>query len=406
LKQLWLASVWTALALWPVLTLAADAGGAGAPHRHTILPKKKTVALLCYGDDESTRERCKHMKRLLSAKGCDTEVRLEEFPANADAPTLRRAAKELNLGPGTTVIVAGHTGNIERRVEVVVDPKTKQKLKRLEPLEVWRKRVEAGGENSFTLGENRGEILGKQVRDTLQASIPESALWFSTCGAGGLCRPEGCVGGSCQATELTSLPRTGNWIDPPTRQIINLLCDPKLREAADKDKNGTVEESELNEIFRCDAQKYPPTYTQHIFPSEAFLATLKKEVDETAKQKKIQSYMEEGDDHAKKQAIIYLGELLLYPPSLIPDDLDKGRARVIQAQYRKRMIREGVYDEKLGELNLPKLRELIRFETRAEGRDYHVISASLPPPDVAPDCYWGGVETYFPHVKHFKLPTH
>jgi hypothetical protein len=366
---------------------------------------KRTVALLCYGLDYTTTERCKNMEKLLKAESC-AGVDFVEMPPNPTLAETKAALEQKKLPKGTVLIVAGHTGGIDQKRTETVDPKTKRKTLTFEPFAEWQARIKKGDDNFLPRGKD-DNLHGKTLRDTLESALEEPALWFSTCGAGGLCHPKACIGGSCSATELTSLPRAGGWIDPPTRQLITLLCDPKLRWAADKNYDGTLEANELKEVFRCDAKKYPATYTQHIYPTDDFWISLDSHdppLSKEERKEKLKEHMKERDEWAVESATQYLAEFIVQSPNHMPDPFNQGRALKLQPAYRDTLKRQKIYR---GEsLYLKEFRAFVKPTVDVKSLDYHIVSVALPEQESTPDCYWGGLDTYFPEVESFRIPSH
>ncbi len=369
--------------------------------------KKKTVALLCFNKPKTAMEAgCKKIKEILTEKKCQDAVDFVEIPANSDPAQVQAFLEEKKLPKDTIVLVNAHSGNVSQLVTETIDPKTKKKKSILESLEDWQARVKQGDQNTFPRGEGQKEISGKELRKTLMTTLGTPSLWFDTCGAGGLCRSEACAGGTCKAAELTISLRDDEWVSPPTLQILSLLCNPQLRKDADTNHDGVLDGEELETVFSCDAKRYPPSKSHNFGPSEEFTNGLAPGLSKKEREAKIVEHMKERDEYYAQILTQSLGEYLYYSPKELSDHFAKDRAEKMQKAYSKVLVREGIYDKANQSLDLKKLRKFVKVKNEILGYGNHLITVSLPPGESTPECYWGGMEPFFPDVKNLEIPTH
>ncbi len=384
----------------PTPTPAPAKPPAAAPAAATDTPAKRKVILLCYTTDWVMKERCKNYRAMLNSKGCTGVEFVEDVPENASEEDLAKFLADKKLPKDTITLVSGHAAGIEQKVGKF----NAQGRRWVEPVEDWWARLETGKDHSLALPGNVSVPTSK-IKGLLEKNFPGAPQWYATCGAGGVCATGGCTGGSCQATEVTIMSKKSGWLDPPTQQIVSLLCSPELRKKVDGNSDGTIDKKELETMFRCDAKRFPATYTQSVGPDEDFLDGLDPKLSKEVRQQKIADHMAVPDERAVLNAVNYLGQHLVYSPEDLVDAFDKRRVAILQKSYRKLLTDKGAYDPKTKSLDLKKFRAILKVDIEKVGYGNHRVNVSLPE-DLAPTCYFGGLDSYFPDVDVFSLPTH
>lgn len=346
-------------------------------------PEKLKVVNVCYHTHERKRETvkspwkpyllnaaCEKIKETLTSKECSKHVDYEEVPPNLTPDQLERALRAKDLPSGTVVLVGGHMAGAG--------------LEDGETIEEWKDRV-SKAKDLFLSGANDAKkpvkANAQAVKKAIGEAIVNPAIWVSSCRSGGLCERDVCLGTSCQPMELTGMEPDLGWLDPASAQMLKLLCDPEKRNSADENQDNRVDGNELNEVFTCDYEKYPPTLV--------FIIREKKK-DLVA--------------DLKKRAAIRLGNYLLNEPSAFRDPMSQNRATELQRLYPESWRKKhGLTFDKW-----EQLMDMIRIEKDGE----KTYRAHLPAPEMDEGekarCYWGGsggMEHFRPRLDHFSLPV-
>lgn len=203
--------------------------------------KPRYAVMACYsGQDDS----CAALRKRLTTN-CEPKVTLIELPLNttpADVPKEIAKVKELKNGvlpDGTPVFIVAH-GMIPNKYE---DP------------------------HKLFISRDKEPVDAASLMEAIQKPGGKPAFWVNSCFGGQACdnTKEFCVGSVCQKN-TESVRYDGN-MNPGTAAIAELYCDKKKFDEADTNKDGKLDEGELNGHF-CNRVPHGRPYTMFIPPGK------------------------------------------------------------------------------------------------------------------------------------------
>lgn len=213
-----------------------------------IWAQSPTAAILCFNTDKIVTQACDEIeKRLNQCKASTVKVIRQNNPNDESIRTL---IKTNSIPPNSLFFVVGHGLADADHAHYIA---TKQFWKD-HPERVTVERVPQ-------LLEEGQLIKGKSLNSLITSIAPSPAIWNLSCHSGGNCTEGGNIGASCSSWESTAISQMNPLIkvnlklDPATRRIINLLCEPNLFSDLDRNKNQFIDGQEWLDVFNSDNEK-------------------------------------------------------------------------------------------------------------------------------------------------------
>lgn len=211
------------------------------------LSKAKAV-VLCYPTDKVISNACDEIERRL--KSCKT-AQVEVVRKNNVEPL--SVGKELaieKLPPQTPVFIVGHgMADLEHRHYLATQM-------------FWQEHPEKVKTEAIPrLVEEGNLVSGKTLNSEVNRSIKSPAIWYLSCHSGGNCTEGGNIGASCSSWETSGIAianpivKINLKIDPATRNILRLLCEPGEFSQIDKDSNQIIAGDEWMRAFTSHHEK-------------------------------------------------------------------------------------------------------------------------------------------------------